>query len=150
MGVPWPAAPGPGQYPLPLDAPGLYLLLLLLGTFLGMLWLLYRYFPGRRRATEGFYEAAYIDVSFLIFGLVLVLALGLAYAHGNRTSLALYRVVLGGYWFTFSIPIVTVGLTIHRRSRGGVPWRYPAVVAAGLLFVGLFAFYYAVGPGSLA
>jgi hypothetical protein len=146
MSIGWPPAPGPGRYPLPLATPGLYLVVLLLLTFVGMLFLLYRYYPGRKRATEGFYEAAYIDVSFLAFGLLLAIGLGLLYAHGNRTSLALYRVVVGGYWFSFSIPIVTVGLSIHKRSRGGVPWRYPAIAAAALLFLALFGFYYAFVP----
>lgn len=143
----WPSEPGHGRYPLSLATPGFYLLLLLLATFLGMLWLLYRYYPGRKRGVEGFFEAAYVDLSFLVFGFALVVTLALADSPGNRTALALYRVVIDGYWFTFSIPIVTVGLSIHHRSRGGIPWLYPAVLVASLLFLGLFAFYYVVGPG---
>jgi hypothetical protein len=142
--------PGPGRYPLPLATPGFYLLLLLLATFLAMLWLLYRYYPGRKRGVEGFFDAAYVDLSFLVFGFVLVVLLAALFVHGNRTSLALYRVVIDGYWFTFSIPIVTVGLSIHHRSRGGIPWLYPAVLVASLLFLGLFAFYYAIGAGGPA
>ncbi len=139
MSLSW---PGPGRYALSLDTPGFYLLLLLLGTFGLMLILLRRAYPGRKRGIEGFFEVASIDLGFLVSGLVLVVALVLAEPHANRTGLALYEVVIGGYWFSFSIPIVTVGTSVHRRSRGGVPWMVPSLAVAAALFVGLFAFYF--------
>src|SRR4029077_5537049 len=122
----WPAAPGPGPYPLSLNTAGFYLLVLLLLTFVGMLWILYERYPGRRRGIEGFFEAATIDLAFLIFAFVLVVALATSHPLGNRTARALFEVVIGGYWYTFAIPIVTVGASIHHRSRGGIPWVYPS------------------------
>ena len=56
-----PPFPGTGHYILGLNAPGFYLLLLLLLTFTTILFLLHRKYPGRRRAVEGFYDAAAID-----------------------------------------------------------------------------------------
>lgn len=134
--------PGPGRYPLDLDTPGFFLLLLLLAMFGTMLYLLYRQYPRRKRGLEGYYEAASIDLGFLVGGCLLVLVLAAADPHGNRTSLALFEVVLGGYWFTFAIPIVTVGTSIHKRTRGGIPWMVPSVAASIALFFGLFAFYF--------
>jgi hypothetical protein len=132
--------PGPGRYALPLATPGFYLLLALLATFGLMLLLLRHQHPRRRRGVEGYFEAASIDLGFLLSGLLLVVSLSTGDPHGNRTSEALYNVVIGGYWFTFSIPIVTVGASIHKRTRGGVPWLLPSVVAAVALFFVLFAY----------
>lgn len=143
MGLPpW---PGPGRYPMPLNDPGFFLLLLLLGTFATILVLLYRLYPGRQRALDGFFEAASIDLGFLIFGLALLLLLSGVDGHGNRTDLALYQVIVKGYWFTFSIPVVTVGTSVQDRSRGTVRWKLPSLLASGALFGGLFAFYFAMG-----
>jgi hypothetical protein len=128
---------------MPLATPGFYLLTLLLLTFAGMLWILRYRHPGRRRGLEGFFEGATVDLGFLIFGFALVVALVILDAPGNRTALALYEVVVGGYWFTFSIPIVTVSSSIHQRSRGGIPWLIPSLLVATALFAGLFGFYYA-------
>ncbi len=139
--------PGPGRYALPLDTPGFFLLLLLLATFGLMLVLLHQQRRARRRGLEGYFEAASIDLAFLLSGLGLVVALALVDPFGNRTARGLYDVVIGGYWFTFSIPIVTVGASIHKRSRGGIPWLVPSVTVAAGLFFGLFAFYFFV-PGA--
>lgn len=136
---PW---PGSGPYALTLDAPGLYLLGLLLLTFATILVLLHRLYPGRQRAVDGFFEAASIDLAFLIVGLALVLALALSDPHGNRTSVALYRVVTLGYWYTFSIPVVTIGTSIEDRTRGAIAWKLPSLLASGALFGALFVFYY--------
>jgi hypothetical protein len=142
--VSFPPFPGSGPFRLALNAPGFYLLLLLLLTFAAILYLLHRSYPGRRRAVEGFFDAAAIDMAFLVAGLVLVLALVIGDPRGNRTSLALYEVVISGYWFTFSIPIVTVGASVEDRSRGSIPWKIPSLIAAGLLFIGLFSYYYVI------
>jgi hypothetical protein len=139
----WPPFPGPGHYPLTLATPGFALLLLLLGTFGTILFLLHRIYPGRQRALDGFFEAASIDLGFLIFGFVLVVALVASDAHANRTSVALYRTVLDGYWYTFSIPVVTVATSVEDRSRGSVRWKVPSLLASALLFGALFAFYFA-------
>lgn len=140
MGLPpW---PGPGRYALSLNQPGFYLLVLLLGTFGLILFLLDRIYPGRKRALDGFFEAASIDLAFLIVGFALVLLLAVVDAHGNRTAYALYRVVLNGYWYTFSIPVVTVGTSVEDRSRGTVRWKVPSLAASMVLFAILFAYYW--------
>lgn len=138
---PW---PGPGHHPLTFATPGFYLLILLLFTFGAMLWLLNHHHPGRKRGLDGFLQAAAIDLAFLAFGLVLVMALVLGDSPGNRTAAALYEVVVGGYWFTFSIPIVTVGTSIEERSRGSIGWRLPSILVSGGLFGVLFVYYYAI------
>jgi hypothetical protein len=140
----FPPFPGPGHYALRLNAPGFYLLLLLLLTFAAILFLLHRNYPGRRRAVEGFFDAAAIDMAFLLAGLTIVLALVIGDPHANRTSFALYNVVISGYWFTFSIPIVTVGASVEDRSRGSIAWKLPSLLAAGLLFLALFTYYYVI------
>jgi hypothetical protein len=142
--VAFPPFPGPGHYALRLNEPGFYLLLLLLLTFASILFLLHRRYPGRRRAVEGFFDAAAIDLAFLLVGLGLVLALVLGDPQGNRTSVALYNVVISGYWFTFSIPLVTVGVSVEDRSRGSIAWKLPSLLAAVGLFLALFAYYYTV------
>ena len=142
MGLP--PLPGPGRYPMPLNEPGFYLLLLLLGTFGLILFLLHRLYPGRQRALDGFFEAASVDLAFLIVGLGILLALVGVDGHGNRTDLALYHVIVSGYWFSFSIPVVTVGISVEDRSRGTVQWKLPSLLAAGALFAVLFGYYFAI------
>jgi hypothetical protein len=141
--VGWPSDPGPGPYPLSLADPAFYILLGLLAIFIAMFLLLRRTHPNARRALDGYLEAAAIDMGFLVFAVLLVVALAVKDPHGNTTAFALFRVVLGGYWLAFSIPIVTVGSSIHTRSRGGIPWRIPALGVAALLFGACFAYYYA-------
>lgn len=138
-----PPPPGPGAYDLPLATPAFYLLVGLLALFIGMLWLLRRRYPRRERGLDGYFDAAGVDLAFLVFALLLVVGLAWHDPRGNRTALALYRVVLSGYWLTFSIPLVTVGTSIQDRSRGGIPWLVPSVLAAGALFVVLFAYFFA-------
>ena len=108
-----------------------------------MLWALREFHPHRKRGLEGYFEAAGIDLAFLVVAVLLVVGLVWYDPRGNRTALALYRVILGGYWLTFAIPIVTVGSSIHARSRGKVPWLVPSIVAAAALFAALFEYVYA-------
>jgi hypothetical protein len=138
----WLPSPGPGPYPTPLDVPAYYALVLLLGCFVAMLWFLWHEYPRHKRALEGFFEAAGVDLAFLVFAVALVTAVGLHDSSGNRTSRALYEVVLTGYWLTFSIPVITVGSSVERRSRGSVAWLVPAVLVCAVLFLILFGYYY--------
>lgn len=139
----WPPDPGRGAYLLALDTTAVYLLAASLFVFIGMLFLLHARYPGRKRGLEGYFEAAGITLAFLSCGLVLVIALALHDPHGNRTSYALYQVVLSGYWFTFAVPVVTVGSSVESRSRGRIPWLAPSVVVAVAMFGVLFAYYFA-------
>lgn len=141
MGLP--AFPGPGKYSLALDTPGFLLLVVVLFLFGGMLFLLHRQYPGRKRGLEGYFEAAGIDLAFLVSGFVVAVALALHDPFGNRTSRAIFEVVVGGYWFSFSIPVVTVGSSVEGRSRGKIPWRIPSVLVAVAMFGVLFAYYFA-------
>jgi hypothetical protein len=141
MGLP--PAPGSGAFAVTLATPSFYVLVALLFVFVAMLWALRRFYPGRKRGLEGYYEAAGIDLAFLLVGVSVVLLLVWHDPHGNRTSFALYRVVLGGLWLTFAIPVVTVGSSVQSRSRGRIPWLTPAVLIAIAMFGVLFAFYYA-------
>ncbi|MGI0132417.1 MAG: hypothetical protein ACREDK_04925 [Thermoplasmata archaeon] len=140
----WPPSPGPGPYTITLVDPAFILLVTVLGVFVAMLWVLAYGYPRRKRGLEGYLEAAGVDLTFLVAGTLLVIGLALHDPNGNRTSLALYRVVLSGYWLAFSIPIVTVGSSVHSRTRGGIPWLYPSIVVAALLFVVFFAYFYGV------
>ncbi|MCI4355397.1 MAG: hypothetical protein L3K06_08555 [Thermoplasmata archaeon] len=139
-----PSAPGPGPYDLTLSTPSFYILVAVLVIFVGMLWLLRQQHPRGRRAVEGFLEAAGVDIAFLVLSLALVVAIVAKDPHGNRTSVALYEVVLGGFWLTFAIPVVTVGSAVHHRSRGGTAWLLPSILVAALLFLVCFAYYYAI------
>jgi hypothetical protein len=141
--VSFPSGPGPGPYPLPLATASFYLLIAVLAIFVGMLWLLRSQHPRTRRGLEGFLEAAGVSLAFLVLGVALVVGLATKDPHGNRTAVALYEVVLGGFWLTFAIPVVTVGSSVHHRSRGGIPWLVPSILVAGALFLGCFAYYYA-------
>lgn len=143
MGLP--SSPSSGPYDLSLAVPGFYLLLALLALFLAMWWVLRRRHPRGRRGVEGFLEAAGVDLAFLAFAVALVALLAYSDPHGNRTAFALYEVVLGGYWLSFAIPIVTVGCSVHSRSRGGIAWRIPSILVAIALFGVAFAWYYAGG-----
>jgi glycerol uptake facilitator-like aquaporin len=140
--VGWPPSPGSGPYPLPLNTPGFYVLVLLLAAFVGMLWVLQHYYPARKRALQGFFEAAGIDLAFLVLGVLVVVGVAAHDPSGNRTSRALYDVVLSGYWLTFSIPVVTVGSSVEARSRGSAAWMIPSLAACGVLFLILFGYYF--------
>ncbi len=140
-----PGWPGRGPHAITLLTPAFYVLVVLLALFAAMLWYLWQRYPNRRRGFEGYFEAAGIDLVFLIFGVVLTVALVAEDPHANETSFALYRVILGGYWLTFAIPMVTVASSVEARSRGRIPWLVPSVLLAGLMFAGLFLYYFYSG-----
>lgn len=140
--MPFPPAPGPGTTPLSLATPSFYVLATLLGLFTVMLVYLAVRYPNRKRAFDGFFEAAGIDLAFLVISVVLVVGLALSDAKGNRTSWALYEVVLSGYWLTFAIPMVTVASSIESRSRGRIPWVLPSLLLSALMFAGMFLYYF--------
>ncbi|HYA57905.1 MAG TPA: hypothetical protein VEH57_05530 [Thermoplasmata archaeon] len=140
------APPGPGPTPLPLATTAFYVLVGTLALFVAMLLYLRSSHPRRKRGLEGYLDAAGVSLGFLAFSVVLVIAVTLHDPMGNRTSFALYTTVLTGYWLAFAIPVVTVGSSVHARSRGQIPWLVPSVVIAVLMFGVLFAYYYRVGP----
>lgn len=140
--MPFPPAPGPGHTPLTLATPSFYVLATLLGLFAAMLVYLILRYPNRKRAYAGYFEAAGIDLAFLTLSVLLVVGLAWNDARGNRTSWALYQVVLSGYWLTFAIPMVTVASSIESRSRGRIPWVLPSLLLAAAMFGGMFLYYF--------
>ncbi len=140
--VAWPyeasAAPG---FVINLDTTSFLLTVAGLALLIGLLFLL-RSYTRSRRALSGFLEATAIDIAFLAFALVMVLFLFFEYPSGNRDAWALAQVVLTGYWLTFSIPVVTVGFSVHSRTRGSVAWKLPSLLFALGLFVGIFAYWF--------
>ncbi|MCI4327812.1 MAG: hypothetical protein L3K16_09340 [Thermoplasmata archaeon] len=138
----WPAAPGNGPYPVSLDVGAVYVLIALLALFVVLLLWVHQRYPRRKRVLEGFFEAAGVDLAFLAFAVVLVVGLALHDPSGNRTSVALYRVVVSGYWLTFAIPVVTVGSSVESRSRGAAAWMIPSLVACAVLFFAIFGYFY--------
>ena len=139
MGIP---PPGPGPFPLTLDTASFYLLAGTLCLFVLMMFLLLRYYPRSKRAFEGYAEAAGVSIVFLVFAVVMVVALVASDPSGNRTSYALYRTILSGYWLAFAIPVVTVGSSVQARSRGRIGWLLPSVAAAVLMFFAILVAYY--------
>jgi hypothetical protein len=137
-----PPLPGHGSYPLTLATPAFYVLLALLGLFALMLGYLWKSHPTHKRGFEGYYEAAGISLTFLTFSVLLVIGTVLRDPSANRTSWALYEVILSGYWLTFAIPIVTVASSVESRSRGRIPWVVPSVVVAVAMFAALFGYYF--------
>lgn len=140
MNVPLPPAPGSGPYALSLNIPAFYILLGVLGLFGLLLAILWGQHRGRKRAFEGFTEAAWVDLVFVGAALLVAVSFANAYPMANRTAWALFTTVLGGYWLSFAIPIVTVGSSIHSRTRGGIPWLVPSVLAAVVMFVAIFLY----------
>ncbi len=138
----WPPLPGPGIYAIRLDTAPFYVLVALLALFALLLGVLRHRHPQSKRPVEGFLEAAGVDIAFLAFSFALVVGLAYSDPYGNRTAFALYSVILQGYWLAFSIPIVTVGSSVHSRTRGTVPWLVPSVAVAAILFLGFFAYYF--------
>lgn len=138
----WPPPPGAGPYVLTLDTPPFYVLVALLVLFVGMLWMLRRSHPRAQRALDGYMEAASVDIAFLVFAFLLVVAVVYHDPHGNRTSLALYDVILKGYWLAFSIPVVTVGSSVSSRTGGAIRWFLPSMAVAIGLFAVFFAYYF--------
>ncbi|MGA7476648.1 MAG: hypothetical protein WBW47_05445 [Thermoplasmata archaeon] len=133
--------PGPGTHDLTLATPAFYLLATTLGLFVLMLLLLRHYYPNRKRGLEGYLDAAGVSLAFLVFGVILVVVLATRYPHGNGTAYALYETILTGYWLAFAIPVVTVGSSVHARSRGSIRWRIPSIVIAVAMFFGIVAYY---------
>jgi hypothetical protein len=145
---PLPAWPGPGSYPLPLATWGFGILVGVLVLLVVMYLALRLLHPAGRRWVQGYLDAAGVTLGFLLVAVVLVAAVYLGDPQGNRSSLAIYETVLQGYWLALAVPIVTVGSSVHSRTRGGVPWRIPSVVAAVVIFFVFFAYYYYYGiPG---
>jgi hypothetical protein len=136
--------PGPGPHDLPLATPAFYVLATSLGLFVLMLFLLLHYYPKRKLGLEGYLDAAGVSLGFLVFGVILVVALATHDPHGNGTAYALYETILTGYWLAFAIPVVTVGSSVQARSRGTIKWMLPSMGIAVAMFFGLFAYYYAM------
>ena len=136
--------PGPGSHALPLATAGFYVLAVTLALFVVMLVLLRHFYPGRKRGLEGYLDAAGVSLAFLVFGVVLVVALATRDPHGNGTAYALYETILTGYWLAFAIPVVTVGSSVQARSRGAIRWLIPSAVVAIAMFFAIFAYYYSM------
>jgi hypothetical protein len=136
------AAPGPGPYVLSLDTAGFAVLAVTLFLFVVMFFVLRRFHPDRKRGLEGYLEGAGVSLAFLVLAFILVVAIALHDPRGNKTSFALYTTILTGYWLAFAIPVVTVASSIQARSRGAIPWLIPSILVAGLMFLGLFGYYY--------
>jgi hypothetical protein len=128
---------------LSLATPSFYLLVATLALFVTMLFVLRSYYPNRKRGFEGYLDAAGVSLAFLVFGVVLVVVLVVHDPTGDATSWALYETILTGYWLAFSIPVVTVGSSVQARSRGAIRWMVPSIVVAALMFLAIFAYYYA-------
>jgi hypothetical protein len=146
LGAPnFPSWPGPGGFQLTLAsfAFGVLVSVLVLPALL-YLALRWRH-PKGKRWVQGYLEAAGVNLLFLLAAVLIVLGLYFGDPSGNRTSFAIYLTVLDGYWLAFAIPIVTVGTSVHSKTRGGVPWRLPSVVVSLAIFVVIFAYYYYYG-----
>ncbi|HTT14342.1 MAG TPA: hypothetical protein VMG81_00965 [Thermoplasmata archaeon] len=140
------APPGPGPYALSLATPGFYVLVATLAIFLGLLFVLWRSHPNRKRGLEGYLDAAGVSLAFLVLSTALVIALATRFPLANRTSYALFEVVLTGYWLGFAIPVVTVGSSVEARSRRAIRWFVPSVLVAVSMFFGVFGYYYLATP----
>jgi hypothetical protein len=136
--------PGPGAHDLTLATPAFYLLAATLGLFVVMLLVLRHSHPNRKRGLEGYLDAAGVSLAFLVFGVVLVVALVTHDPQGNGTAYALYETILTGYWLAFAIPVVTVGSSVQARSRGSIRWLVPSMAIAVAMFFGIFAYYSSV------
>lgn len=128
---------GPGNYPVSVDTFSFFVLLLILGLFVAM-YLALRANTRSRRALEGFREAIFVDAAFLTFSVVLVAYLAWKFPVGNHVAYALAQTVLDGLWLTFAIPVVTVGFSVHSKTRGQVAWMLPSMLFAAGLFVVLY------------
>ncbi len=137
------AAAGSGPHELTLATPAFYVLAATLALFVLMLVLLRMYYPARKRAFEGYLDAAGVSLVFLVFSVALVVALVTKDPHADRTEFALYETVLTGYWLAFAIPVVTVASSVQARSRGSIRWLWPAIGIVALAFFGFLGYYYA-------
>lgn len=124
-------------YVITLADPSFYLLLAGLALFVGM-YLALRAHTSSRRAFAGFREAVNVAVIFLVLAILAVVYLALSYPHGSRVAWAVSEVFLQGVWLAFAVPVVTVGFTVHSRTRGQVAWAIPSLIFAAGLFVVLY------------
>lgn len=145
--MPYPTGGGGSSANFPITLYGsisFYILLGVLGLFVAM-YLALRANTRSRRALEGFREAIFVDATFLVFSVLLVVYLAWAYPTGNRVAYATSQVVLDGIWLTFAIPVVTVGFSVHSHTRGEVAWMVPSILFAAGLFVVLYFYLYTFG-----
>ncbi len=140
------APPGPGTFRLGLASPSFYVLAGTLVAFVVMWAALRTWHPRRRRAVEGYLEAAGVSLVYLVFSVGLVIALAVYYPSGNRTSFALFETILSGYWLAGALPIVTVGSSVQARSRRSIRWLLPSIGVSTVLFFALFLYYYLAMP----
>lgn len=124
-------------YLITLDNANFFILLAGLGLFVGM-YLALRAHTNSKRAFEGFREAVNVAVIFLVFAILFQVYLYLVYPSGSRVAWSVSQVLLEGVWLTFSVPVVTVGFTVHSRTRGKVAWAIPSLLFAVGLFVVLY------------
>jgi len=142
--MPYPPSSGSSAgYVISLDTVSFFILLAVLALFFAIL-IAIRARTSSKRALEGFIEATSVDIVFLAFSVLLVVYLAARYPSGNHLAYATAEVVLNGEWLTFAIPIVTVGNTVHVKTRGSVAWRGSSIAVAGLLFL---VFLYLVYTG---
>jgi uncharacterized membrane protein YfhO len=133
--MPYPTGSGATVgYAISLDSISFYVLLGVLALFVAM-YLALRANTRSRRALQGFREAIFVDAAFLVFSVLLVVYLSVAYPNGNHIAYAVSQVVLNGLWLTFAIPVVTVGFSVHSHTRGEVAWMVPSLLFAAGLFV---------------
>ena len=136
--MPYPNGGGtPADYAIVLATPAFYLILAVLGLFLAM-YIALRRNTRSKRALEGLIEATQVDFIFLVLSVALLVVLFFYYPRGNHTAYALSQVVLNGYWLTFAIPVVTVGSSVHSKTRGQVSWLAPSILVAAGLFLLIF------------
>jgi hypothetical protein len=124
-------------YPITMDSLSFFVLLGVLALFVAM-YVALRANTRSRKALEGFHEAIIVDAVFLLVSVAIVAYLAIDYPHGNHIAYALSQVILGGIWLTFAIPVVTVGFSVHSRTRGEVAWMVPSILFAVGLFVLLY------------
>lgn len=145
--MPYPSQPTPvgANYPIELYGnPSFIILLAVLALFVAM-YIALRANTRSRRALEGFRESVFVDAAFLTFSVVLVVYLAWKYPSGNHVAYALSQVVLGGLWLTFAIPVVTVGFSVHSKTRGQVAWIVPSMLVAAGIFVVVYWLTYNFG-----
>jgi hypothetical protein len=136
------SAQAASSYQIQLATPAFYILIAVLALFFLMYFYL-KLSTSSKRALAGFIEATEVDVAFLGSSVILLLYLAANYPSGNHVAWAMSQVILQGYWLALAIPIVTVGNTVHGKTRGSLPWRGPSVALALIVFVVLLYIVYA-------
>jgi hypothetical protein len=129
------------SYQIDLNTPAFGIIIAVLALFFLMFFYL-KLSTTSKRALAGFVEATEVDVAFLGSSVILLLYLAANYPSGNHVAWAISQVVLQGYWLTLAIPIVTVGNTVHGKTRGALAWRDSSIVLALILFAVLFFINY--------